>query len=158
MKCVLCGLLLVLVAAASAQQQQPPYNPHGTPPTFPEGQSPGQAMPPDTAAPPPQQMSSWQVQQQIQAKLNSEPSLANRNVKASVNDGTVTLTGVVDSERQHQLVLGIAQSYAGSREILDRIQVQGQTWLQKQLESTMKAREVITLDHICSWRAIQLSA
>jgi hypothetical protein len=126
MRCVFCGLLLVLVAAASAQQQ-PPYNRHGTPPTFPEGQPPGQAMPPDTAAPPPQQMSSWQTQQQIQAKLNSEPSLANRNVKASVNDSTVTLTGVVDSERQHQLVLGIAQSYAGSREILDRIQVQGQT-------------------------------
>jgi osmotically-inducible protein OsmY len=84
-------------------------------------------MPPDTAAPPPQQMSSWQVQQQIQDKLNSEPSLANRNVKVSANDSTVILTGVVDSERQHQLVLGIAQSYADGRDILDRIQVQGQT-------------------------------
>jgi BON domain len=127
MRCVLCGLLLVLVAAASAQQQQPPYNRHGTPPTFPQGQPPGQDMPPDTAAPPPQQMSSWQVQQQIQDKLNSEPSLANANVKASVSDSAVILTGVVDSERQHQLVLRIAQSYAGDREILDRIQVQGQT-------------------------------
>jgi hypothetical protein len=126
MRCVLCGLLLVLVAAASAQQQ-PPYNRHGTPPTVPQGQLPGQAMPPDTAAPPPQQMSSWQVQQQIQNQLNGEPSLANTNVKASANDSAVILTGVVDSERQHQLVLGIAQSYAGSREILDRIQVQGQT-------------------------------
>jgi hypothetical protein len=127
MRCVLCGLLLVLVAAASAQRQQPPYNRQGTPPTFPQGQPPGQAMPPDTAAPPPQQMSSWQVQQQIQDKLNSEPSLANRNLKASVNDSAVTLAGVVDSEPQHQLVLGIAQSYASGREILDRIQVQGQT-------------------------------
>ena len=126
MKCVLCGLLLVLVAAASAQQQ-PPYNWRGTPPTFPQGQLPGQAMPPDTAAPPPQQMSSWQVQQQIQDRLNGEPYLANRNVKASVNDSAVTLTGVVNSEQQHQLALGIAQSYAGSREVLDKIQVQGRT-------------------------------
>ena len=126
MRCVLCGLLLVLVAAASAQQR-PPYNRRGTPPSFPQGQLPGQAMPPDTVAPPPQQMSSWQVQQQIQKELNSEPSLANTNVKASANDSAVILTGIVDSERQHQLVLGIAQSYAGSREILDRIQVQGQT-------------------------------
>jgi hypothetical protein len=127
MRCVLCGLLLVLVAAASAQQQQPPYHRPGTPPTFPEGQPPKQDMPPDTEPPPPQQMSSWQVQQQIQNKLNSEPSLANTGVKASANDSAVILTGVVDSERQHQLVLGIAQSYAGGREILDRIQVQGQT-------------------------------
>jgi hypothetical protein len=127
MRCVLCGLLLVLVAAVSAQQQQPPYDRHGTPPTFPEGQPPTQAMPPDTEAPPPQQMSSWQVQQHIQKELNSHPSLANTNVKASANDSAVILTGIVDSERQHQLVLGIAQSYAGDREILDRIQVQGQT-------------------------------
>lgn len=127
MRSVLCGLLLVLVAAAFAQQQQPPYDRHGTPPTFPQGQQPRQDMPPDTEAPPPQQMSSWQVQQQIQNKLTSEPSLANTNLKASVNDSAVTLSGVVDSERQHQLVLGIAQSYAGGREIFDKIQVQGQT-------------------------------
>lgn len=126
MRSVLCGLLLVSVATVSAQQQ-PPYDRHGTPPTFPEGQYPMQAMPPDTVAPPPQQISSWQVQHQIQSKLNSEPSLANTNVKASANDSAVILTGVVDSERQHQLVLGIARSYAGDREISDRIQVQGQT-------------------------------
>ena len=127
MRCVLCGLLLLLAAAVSAQQQQAPNDRHGAPPTFPEGQPPTQAMPPDTEAPPPQQMSSWQVQQQIQKELNSEPSLANTNVKASANDSAVILTGIVDSERQHQLVLGIAQSYAGDREILDRIQVQAQT-------------------------------
>ena len=127
MRSVFCGLLLVLVAAASAQRQQPPYDRRGTPPTFPQGQSPRQAMPPDTEAPPPQQMSSWQVQQQIQNQFNSEPSLANTNLKASVNDSAVILTGVVDSERQHQLVLGIAHLYAGDREIFDKVQVEGQT-------------------------------
>jgi hypothetical protein len=70
MRCVLCGLLLVLVAAVSAQQQQPPNDRHGTPPTFPEGQPPTQAMPPDTEAPPPQQMSSWQVQQHTGARAD----------------------------------------------------------------------------------------
>ena len=76
-------------------------------------------------------MSSWQVQQQIQNRVNSEPSLANTNVKASVNDSAVILTGVVDNERQHQILLRIAQSYAGDREIFDEIQVERQTYSQK---------------------------
>ena len=94
MRCVLCGLLLVLVAAVSAQQQQPLL----TASTalhlpFPKDNRLTQAMPPDTEAPPPQQMSSWQVQQQIQKELNSEPPLANTNVKASANDSYVILPG-----------------------------------------------------------------
>lgn len=128
MRRILCGLLLVLGTLAFAQQQ-PPSNapPHTTPPTFPEGRAPSQAMPPDTKAPPAQQMSSSEVQQQIQEKFNSEPALANANVKANANDNAVTLTGVVDSEREHQLALGIAQSYAGDRKIVDRIEVKGRT-------------------------------
>jgi osmotically-inducible protein OsmY len=72
-------------------------------------------------------MSSAQIQQQIQDKLDSEPELAKSNVKANVNDSSVILTGFVDSEREHQLALGIAEPYAGAREILDRIQVKGST-------------------------------
>lgn len=83
-------------------------------------------MPPDTEAPPPQQrMSSGEIQQQIQDKLDSEPALARSNVKANANDNVVILTGIVDNEREHQLAVEIARSYAGDREILDRIEVKG---------------------------------
>ena len=118
MICRLFGLLLALVAGAVAQQPLP-HDWHSTAPAFPEGLMPWQGLPPDTEAPPPQQISSWRVQQQIQDKLK----LADLTVQASANDSAVILTGIVDTEHQHQLALGIAQSYAGDREILDRIQV-----------------------------------
>ena len=121
MKRTLCGLALAFVASAFAQQ--PPANPpYTTPPTFPEGQTPRQGMPPDTKAPPPP---TAQVEQQIQDKLNSEPALANMNVRVKTDDRFVTLTGTVDTEAQHDLALRIAQSYAGDRKIVDKIKLRG---------------------------------
>src|SRR5437588_6659102 len=93
MKRTLCGLAFAFVVSAFAQQ--PPTNPppYTTPPTFPQGQEPGKGMPPDTKAPPAQGLSSPQVEQQIQDKLNGEPALANTNVGVKANDKSVTLTG-----------------------------------------------------------------
>ena len=121
MKRTLCGLALAFVASAFAQQANPPY----TTPPFPEGQTPRQGMPPDTKAPPPQGLSTAQVEQQIQDKLNSEPALANMNVRVKTDDRSVTLTGMVDTEVQHDLALRIAQSYAGDRKIVDKIKLRG---------------------------------
>lgn len=128
MKRMLCGLALALVASAFAQQQ-PPTNPppYTTPPTFPEGQAPTQQMPPDTKAPPAQALSTPEIQQQIQGKLNSEPALAKTNVGVKTDDMSVTLTGTVETEEQHDLALRIAQSYAGDRKILDEIKLVGRT-------------------------------
>ncbi len=127
MKRMLWVLALAFVASAFAQQpsptNQPPYS---TPPTFPEDRAPGQQMPPDTKAPPPQGSSAAQVRQQIQEKLNSERALANTKVAVKTNDKSVTLTGSVDTERQHDLALRIAQSYAGDRKIVDKIKLRGQ--------------------------------
>lgn len=120
-------LALAFVASAFAQQQTPTNPPpYTTPPTFPEGRAPQQPMPPDTKAPPPQGLSAAQVKQQIQDKLNSEPALANTKVGVKTNDKSVTLTGSVDTERQHDLALRIAQSYAGDRKIVDKIKLRGQ--------------------------------
>jgi osmotically-inducible protein OsmY len=84
-------------------------------------------MPPDTKAPPPEGLPAAQVeQQQIQDKINSEPALANTNVEVKTNDRSITLTGTVDSQRQHDLALRIAQSYAGDRKIVDKIKIRGQ--------------------------------
>jgi hypothetical protein len=127
MKLALCGLALAFAVSAFAQQQSPMNPPPDTtPPTFPDDQASRQEMPPDTKAPPPQGLSTAQVEQQIQDKLNREPVLANANVGVKTDGKSVTLTGTVDTDAQHDLALRIAQSYAGDRTIVDKITVRGQ--------------------------------
>jgi len=127
MKRMLWGLVLVFVTSAFAQQQPPIGPPYTTPPTFPQDKAPRQQMPPDTKAPPPSDsLSTAQVQRQIQEKLIAEPALANTNVEVKTTDKSVTLTGSVDTERQYDLALRIAQSYAGDRKIVDKIKIRGQ--------------------------------
>ena len=126
MKRMLWYLALAFVTSAFAQQQ-PPTNspPYTTPPTFPEGR-PQRQMPPDTKAPAPQDLSSSEVEQQIQDKLNREPTLANTEIGVKIDAKSVTLTGSVNTENQRDLALRIAQSYAGHRKILDKIKIQRQ--------------------------------
>ena len=126
MKRMLWCLALAFVTSAFAQQQ-PPTNspPYTTPPTFPESR-PQRQMPPDTKAPPPQDLSVSEVEQQIQDKLNREPALANTAIGVKIDAKSVTLTGSVDTENQRDLALRIAQSYAGHRRIVDKIKIQRQ--------------------------------
>jgi hypothetical protein len=127
MKPMLLVLALAFVAVAFAQQQPPPNTPpYTTPPTFPEGR-PQQQMPPDTKAPPPRGLSAAEVEQQIQDKFKSEPGLANTEIGVKANAKSVTLTGSVDTEKQHDLALRIARSYAGDRKVVDKIKVRGQS-------------------------------
>lgn len=123
MKCILCGLVLLLVSLGLAQQprQLPPSQ--STPSTFPQGQTPGRQMPPDQEAPPAEQMSSTRVQQQIEQHLNAEPALTSTNVRVKTDDQSVVLTGTVDTRGQHDLAMRIAKSYAGDRQIVDKIKV-----------------------------------
>ena len=127
MKRMLCGLALAFAVSAFGVQQQSPTSsrPQATTPTFPDDQASRQEMPPDTKAPPPQLLSTAQVQQQIQDKLKSEPTLANTNVAVKTDDKAITLSGTVRTGEQDDLALRIAQSYAGNRVILDRIKVRG---------------------------------
>ncbi|SRR6266496_2138885 len=132
MKHIVLGLALLLATVTFAQQpgQPPPTTPppQGTPPTFPEDRAPRQQMPPDQEAPPQgEELSTPEVQQQIQQGLNSEPGLRNSNVGVHVDENSVVLTGTVDSEQQHDLALRIAESYAGDREIVDKIKTTQQT-------------------------------
>jgi len=126
MKRMFWYLALAFVTSAFAQQQ-PPTNspPYTTPPTFPEGR-PQRQMPPDTKAPPPQDLPVSEVEQQIQDKLNHEPALANTAIGVKIDAKSVTLTGSVDTEKQRDLALRIAQSYAGHRKTVDKIKIQGQ--------------------------------
>jgi len=121
------ALALGIVTSAFGQQQPPIGPPYTTPPTFPQDKTPRQQIPPDTKAPPPSDsLSTIQVQRQIQAKLSTEPALANANVQVKTTAKAVTLTGSVDTERQHEMALGIAQSYAGDRKIVDKIKIRGE--------------------------------
>jgi len=84
-------------------------------------------MPPDQEPQPSQRLSTAQVQQQIQQGLNSEPALANTNVSVKTDESSVTLTGTVDTERQHDLAVRIAHSNAGGRKVVDKIKIRQQT-------------------------------
>ena len=78
-------------------------------------------------APPSERDSAAEVEQQIVQHLKSEPTLAKTNVDAKVEDDSVTLTGTVDTPTEHDVALRIAQSYAGSRRIVDKINIRQQT-------------------------------
>jgi len=124
---VVCTLFLLLATYALAQRAgqtpQPGQPPYGTPPTLPEERGPGRGnLPPDEQASP-QQMSSGEVEQQIQQHLNSEPTLTGVKLNASATNSKVTLSGTVDNERQHDLAVRIAQSYAGDRQVVDKIKL-----------------------------------
>jgi len=70
MRYPLAGVALLLASLSFSQQQaQPPSAspPYVSPPTFPEAPP----MPPDQKAPPPQALSTMEVEKQIQEHYNS---------------------------------------------------------------------------------------
>jgi hypothetical protein len=128
MKRMLCGFALLFAISVFAQQQSiAPYNspPTTTPPTFPQDQRPGEALPPDTRAPAPMQPTDAEVHEQIEHKLATEPLLEHLPLRATVNKDTIVLTGTVNNEQQHRLARRVAESYAGQRQIIDKIKIRG---------------------------------
>jgi len=49
---------------------------------------------------------------------------AGSSIKPAVDDQSVTLTGMVKDEGQHEMALQVARAYAGSRKIVDRLKIQ----------------------------------
>ena len=126
MKQIASCLLLLLVTSPLAQVQgQSPSQTMSS--AFFQEQVPREQMPPDQQAPPPRLSTPEKVQQQIEQHLNSEPALQNSKVSVDVDEDVVVLSGTVGTEQQHDLALRIAQSYAGDRKIVDKIQVTQQT-------------------------------
>src|SRR5262249_15869449 len=133
---ILIAAMLVFSLALMAQQQAPPAPdrqqiPRQTPPTFPQDQDPGARpvppdMPPDTAAPQPRELSSGEIEDEIQSKLNSEPGLENDRVRVSVTDSEVIVTGSVNDQRERDTALRIAESYAGDRRIVDKLEIRAE--------------------------------
>jgi len=118
--------LLFLLPGLAWSRPQAQTPPGATPPTFPQDQSQPPAtnpLPPDTQAPAQQTLSTEQVQQQIQSKLDTEPSLRDLQLTVVADDTTVTLKGNVENDDQHDAALRIAKSYAGDRKIVDKLVV-----------------------------------
>jgi osmotically-inducible protein OsmY len=126
MKLIVSRLLLLLMTSMVAQVQgQPPSQTRS--PMLSQEQVPREQMPPDQQAPPPRLSTPEKVQQQIEQHLNSETALQNSKLSVHVDEDVVILGGTVGTEQQHDLVLRIAQSYAGDRKIVDKIQLTQQT-------------------------------
>jgi hypothetical protein len=68
-------------------------------------------------------LTSPEIQRQILDEFKSEPALSDLLLNVKVDDNSVLLSGEVHSEKEHQLALRIAQSYADAREVVDRIRV-----------------------------------
>ena len=126
------AILTLSVGLLAQQPGRPPYDeqpPVQTPPTFPQDHDPGVRpvppdMPPDTSAPP-RELSNFEVQEQIQKKLSSEPALKNNQLSAQVTDDEVVVSGTADSNAERDVALRIAESYAGQRPVVNKVEIKG---------------------------------
>ena len=118
-----CSLLLCATVSVAQVVEQPAPAlsiPNQAPPTLSGGgDSPENQMPPDTKAPPPETLSSEQVEILLANLLNSAPALANSNVTARVDDKSIVLRGSVSNDAQRKVAIRIAKSYAEGRSIVD---------------------------------------
>ena len=120
---LLISILLLLCATAAFSQQQ--TNPPDTPPGG--VQAPSYQFPPDTVAPPAGQVSSLDIEQELQKEFGRAPLLNGTQLKASVDDKTILLTGTVETQEQHDLALQLAQAYATKRKLIDKIEIRQKT-------------------------------
>ncbi len=97
--------------------------------TLPQSSAPGAtAAPAPGTAPAPGAPGdiSTDLQKQVQTALKHEPTLANDNINAVVAGDTIDLSGTVNSGKERQTALRIAQSFAGNRRVVDHLTVAGQ--------------------------------
>lgn len=66
-----------------------------------------------------------QVKNDIQTAFKNEPTLTSSNVSVDVSADSVTLSGSVPSEKDRDEARRIAQSFSGSRKVVDNVKVSG---------------------------------
>jgi osmotically-inducible protein OsmY len=68
------------------------------------------------------QMSTKDVAEKLKKDLDSKnKAYAGSNIRAVVDDQSITLNGTVNSQSQHEMALQLANAYAGNRRITDRL-------------------------------------
>jgi hypothetical protein len=131
MKLLLAILLVLCTTPGVSHSQQQPTPPEQQPPSTSApnqpNEIPNRQLPPDTKAPTPGQLSSPDIERQLQKELSRNPVLSDTGIKATVDDATIVLDGTVENRQQHDLALQLAQSYAGQRKIVDKIVVRQKT-------------------------------
>jgi osmotically-inducible protein OsmY len=70
------------------------------------------------------QMSTKDISEKLQKDLDSKNApYAGSNIRAVVDDQSITLNGTVTSQSQHEMAMQLAKAYAGDRRITDRLVV-----------------------------------
>jgi osmotically-inducible protein OsmY len=68
------------------------------------------------------QMSTKDVAANLQKDLDSKnAAYAGSKIQAVVDDQSITLSGTVTSQSQHEMAMQLAKAYAGNRRIIDRL-------------------------------------
>ena len=95
------------------------------------GQQPGRTMPSVSGDNAPNtksdhhQMSTKDVAEKLQKDLDSKnAAYAGSKIQAVVDDQSVTLSGTVTSQSQHEMAIQLAKAYAGDRRIVDHLVIQ----------------------------------
>jgi len=71
------------------------------------------------------QMSTKDVAENLQKDLDSKnAAYAGSKIQAVVDDQSITLSGTVTSQSQHEMAMQLAKAYAGDRRIVDRLVIQ----------------------------------
>ena len=71
------------------------------------------------------QMSTKDVAEKLQKDLdNKNAAYVGSKIQAAVNDQSITLSGTVTSQSQHEMAMQLAKAYAGNRRIVDRLVIQ----------------------------------
>lgn len=104
-----------------------PSNQVGSGSQTPAGAAPAQTPTPSEVQTPQETpaASNADLQTQIQAAMQKEPTLANDSVNVSVSDDTITLAGTVANNREKQTAMRIAQSYAINKKVVSHLTVSG---------------------------------
>jgi hypothetical protein len=115
------AICAVLLATRTIPAQSPGMQ-------LPGAQLPGSQVPDESAPGPtkkPHPISNKQASDKLRKDFNSKnAAYAGSNIRAAVDDQTITLTGSVASETQHEMALQLAKAYADDRKIVDQLVIQ----------------------------------
>ena len=59
----------------------------------------------------------------IRTALIKDPDIRSTNIDVDTNNNIITLTGIVDSQKEKTKILAIVQNKAGNRKIIDNISI-----------------------------------
>jgi osmotically-inducible protein OsmY len=121
-----CSLLLLSTLMVCQSQNQKPSitSAQATPKSGAQEEQPEQPEQPIQALLQEKSAANTQIQSNLQSALDDDLILSGANVGAKVDDKNITLTGAVQSYRQHQRVLQLVSPYKRARKIVNKMSVQ----------------------------------